>query len=201
MPHKYPINKDGIALLAAKHAKNEAVTARFILQEAFGITKLSEAVQVMIDGLEYAAALPGFEVNMSSYGHRTLSPDNGSFICFGCAATGALLHLTQVPLPTDLRVHAPGPDEWYKASGLRRSHILTVEQWFDALRRGEPWEQDHAFVFCTLYSQWFPGADEHKAFRAWYETRPALPLLSTLDWESKLPAYRSYVAALQEHGW
>jgi len=62
--------------------------------------KISVAIQAMIDGLEKQSQRPDFRVDMLSYSYTS------NRLCFGCAATCAVMELTKTDLDiTNINTH------------------------------------------------------------------------------------------------
>jgi hypothetical protein len=136
--------------------------------------KVWRAVEAMIDGLNKYSHNPYFKIDMNTWG-RT----DGN-ICFGCASTCALQHLTGIEL-TPENVHI-----FHERIKVENKILSNVD-----LMRFE------AVINCLRKGYLGPLFDYFKKDRALVGFR-YMTTLSTADWQLHLHEYKTLLIALKE---
>lgn len=136
------------------------------------LTCPADAIDAMIRGLRTAKERKDFQVNMGSYGAR-----DASNVCFGCAATCAIMEAAHVWFTPD-NIH---PRESRASTiGVPRVELQIFEQAMNDFRRG-------------YVSELFAFFDQKCVLpqRLWYMTNR--------NWEDELPKVEDYLEALRAH--
>lgn len=148
------------------------------------ITKPSEAIQAMIDGLRKQSQRSDFQVNMMTYGARGSKHGAYANICYGCAATCTVQELAHIDLSCDV---IGSKERRAKALGFKLLDQLQFEYVIDLVRRGN---MSELFVYFDISLQ-----EAHRFIDAW------LPTLVDTNWEKDLKYYEQYVRKLQKAGY
>lgn len=171
---KFQLRRDA-KLDGSEHVKT-------LLELLFGLTKMSDIIDVMVYGIETQSRRDDFKVDMNTFG-RVDEEQPG--VCFGCAATCALSTLTAIPFT----VAKHTTEGWF--TEIKRTYNyerlmgawVEIESFFDNLRRGfisEAWQIPDQIFFDHL---------------------SGLPRLETDSWRENLHRYAEAAKQLREAGY
>ncbi len=153
--------------------------------------KPSVALEAMCRGLETNSQRKDFRVDMNVLVELSIPQQR---ICYGCAATCAVMELTGIPLTYANAVDME--DESGYLGGAKRAELFEVdpddlcrfEMAIDDARAGDLGSL--SYYFCDRHHELpeMPRGQED----AWY--------LDSDDWQEQLPRVRAYIQELQEAG-
>lgn len=138
------------------------------------ISKPSEALQAMVDGLLEQSERPDFEVNMKVFG----AVQGG--ICYGCAATCAIQKIAGRNLDID-SIDSSTLRAW--TLGFLRDDMLAFESAINMARTGDMGELFIYFGFEDAGYWRFAGFN-----------------LDNSNWREQLPAVRAHINSLKKRG-
>ncbi len=142
------------------------------------ITKPSEAIQAMIDGLEASKKWKNFELNMGTFGEAGKSMD----LCFGCAATCTVFNMVgKIPVvgaieQTKIRS---------KFLNIDYDDLNTFESAIDDVRRGD-------------FRELFEYFGIHYKYARMFSTRITL---FEDTWEENIHHFKASIIKLKEEGY
>lgn len=172
---KFQLRRDA-KLDGSEHVKT-------LLELLFGLTKMSDIIDVMVYGLETQSRRDDFVIDMHTFGSVYIAYPG---MCFGCAATCALSTLTAIPFTEDKCTS----EDWlteigrtYNCAFLTRA-LVEIESFFDNLRRG--YDVSDAWRIPAQNSVYRVGM---------------LPKLDTDSWREDLHHYVDAAKQLREAGY
>lgn len=154
-----------------------------------GITKPSQALEAMVDGLLASKDNPNFRAEMDTYGDAYEQADGP--LCFGCAATCTLQQLAGARFTPDSIRRTQSRAE---VVGVPAFRLGSFEHVMNSARRGKM----HALL------RFFDYYDPRVAPSDYYD--PSVTpsdgkfCLKTDDWEAQLPAVRAVIKEMKEAG-
>ena len=157
--------------------------AKDLLEALFGLTKMSDIIDVMVYGLETQSRRDDFVIVMHTFGSVYIGYPG---MCFGWAATCALSTLTAIPFTEDKRTTGA----WFVEIGYTYNYaflasaLVEIELFFDNLRRG--YDVSDAWRIPAQNSAW---------------RMSMLPELDTDSWRENLHRYAEAAKQLREAGY
>jgi hypothetical protein len=137
------------------------------------ISKPSEALQAMVDGLIASKTWENFELDMSTYGNHKLGE-----VCFGCAATCTVYAIAKKQ-PNNNNIYSVGTRSI--ALDLERSDLFLFEHLIDSARRG---------LIKPLFHYFQMGWSHENYYDRRFD-------LNEINWEKKLPEVKKLIAELK----
>ena len=159
-----------------------------------GISKPSEAIRAMIEGLKENSDREDFKIDMGSFGKT-----DESNICFGCAATCTLQKLSGVKFTKENIFRADRRTiaiNRHLSEGdiILSKQLFNFESAIDGLRTGCYID---IIYFFELYDQFHEArTKDHELFKSYQ----SLPTLSTGSWMHNLAPYENFATELEKHG-
>ena len=153
------------------------------------ISKPSEAVDAMINGLLKQEVRKDFIIDMDTYGQvgKVHPTDEGDNVCFGCAATCTVQEITSINYTSKSSIYTIGNRS--DSCGIDADDLGLFEAAIDELRQGNLYT---LFMYFTLIHKYY-------VFKNNTDVGDVLdlPMLTTLTWESNLDKYRDLSAYLK----
>lgn len=155
------------------------------------ISKPSQALEAMIDGLIKQSKRPGFIINMNTFG----ASEGG--ICYGCAATCCIQEIASKDLDCgDALADINSRDGRAKQLHLSPIDLAKFENAIDSARKGNKYGVtfESLFAFFGMYPEYASN------FTAIGNIRASLPELETRNWEKHISQWRKGIEELKELG-
>lgn len=175
---------DSAGIQALERIKQTSTPSKVDMQAIVNVLfdappRLSELVQLMLDGLDEAHARPDFHISMGSWGEAA-----SSGTCWGCAATAALSKLVR-PFRAE--------DENFGNWCMMLARDLTDEKHIEPLR----WA---LICLAEWYNDIRTGVNALPDLQIDHAGGRVRPRLTTESWQNDLRFYRAWVADLKQAG-
>lgn len=148
------------------------------------ISKPSEALQAMVNGLRKQSQRPDFRIDMITYGRKGRKGTKDEGLCFGCAATCTVQEIAE----KDISCEVVG-SEYGRAKALG-FHIADERHFEDIMDYARKGTMKLLFAYFGIHGN-----------RANRFIEVTLPWLNTNNWKNKLKYYEKYIKRLQKAGY
>lgn len=149
------------------------------------ISKPSEALQAMVDGLLKYSKRKNFRIRMSTFGSIDHAPGNiNEYICYGCAATCALQQIANKDLNCGTNIG--NQEVRARQLGFSIKDENEFEEAMDIARRGNT-------IDLFYYFRLAPPNNNNLVHPSYG--------LQTSDWREQIPEVRRHIRALKAAGY
>jgi len=158
-------------------------------KQFLGLTRPSEALTAMCDGLLKAERRKGFGIDMGTFGRveRVEGEEGSGKVCFGCAATCAIQEAANVRFgPENIAGLGRRRKMVNRSTGTRLTdnRLMSFERVMDSARRGYLYQ---------LFS--FFGFNGEEALLWMLRWR-----MDTANWKEQIPAIRKAIREMRKEG-